>query len=158
MKNFKQIIENFFPGLLITLILSIVFVLLLSTAIDSILKKRDLYTVGYNKGCTNGYDAGYIDGYNEGCTIDTDEIWEDVFNSYTFWDYIDKYPEFEDGYKHAGTIDYISEYNIDLENLDSASINQLLQNAYQAGYGDGCQYTMDYLDKNNNPYHPDYIE
>jgi hypothetical protein len=93
-----------------------------------------IYESGYDDGYYDGYDDGFEDGGINACEI---LDWKDfVIHLITF----------DDGYTAATSIDYVSEYNIDLSDLDEETVVSLLQEAYQNGYGDGCEYSMDNLE------------
>lgn len=149
-------IKRFLSKLILSILIILIFCVCAYFLFSTYSNNDDAYNKKYDDGYSDGYDAGYSDGYDDSNSVNRDEIWDEVFDVYTFWDFIDKYPKFEDAYKAAAYIDYVTEYNIDLDNLDAASIKHLLQSAYQNGYGDGCEYTMDYLDEYNNQYHSAY--
>lgn len=93
-----------------------------------------------------GYEAGKEDGYAEGCdntySSAYDKAFDDIVEVLDWEDFVEHFVTFDDGYKHATKIDYVSKYNI----TTTDEIAPLLQQAYQNGYGDGCDFVMDTMD------------
>lgn len=107
------------------------------TAVPIIKGKYDeeSYKAGYEAGSEEGYAEGCDDTYNSAY----DDAFDDIIEVLDWEDFVDHYVDFDDGYKHATTIDYVSKYNI----TTTDEIAPLLQQAYQNGYGDGCDYVID---------------